>query len=168
MNHEDLLLLAEYDRWATDRLLAAAARLPRDAWTQPVSSSLPCLRDALVHLVNSAVLWLARWQGRPFATGLRVAAFPDVWAVQARWNEATATMLAFLRQIPETQLLAPLAYRTATGRERRQVLGLTILHMMMHAAYHRGQAITVVRLLGGTTVHTDLLYFLSRRGKEGG
>lgn len=168
VTREELLLLAEYDRWATDRLLGVAARLPPAAWTQPVDSRLPCLRDAFVHLVSSAVVWLARWQGRPLATGLRAAAFPSAAALHLRWREVAASLGEFLQGIPEASLRAPFAYRTATGRERSEVLELTFWHLVTHAAHHRGQIITVLRSLGGPTVHTDLLHFLGRRGRDEG
>lgn len=168
VTREELLLLAEYDRWATDRVLGAAARLPGEVWTRSVASRVPCVRDALVHLVNSAVVWLARWQGRPLATGLRAAAFPSADALQLRWREVSASVRQFLETISEARLQAPLAYRTATGRERSEVLELTVLHLMTHAAYHRGQVNSVIRLLGDTTVHTDFLHFLHVRGLEEG
>ena len=166
VTREELLLLAEYDRWATDRLLGVAARLPPAAWTQPVDSRLPCLRDACVRLVSAAAVWLARWEGRPLTTGLRAAAFASAAALRQRWLGVAAARRQFLEAVPADQLLAPLAYRTASGRERSQVLALTVLHQMSHAAYHRGQIVATVRLLGGATVHTDLLHFLRTHGLD--
>jgi uncharacterized damage-inducible protein DinB len=164
VTREELLLLANFDGWATDRLLGVAARLPAEAWTRPVDSRLPCLRDACVHLVSGAVVWLARWQGRPLTTGLRAVAFASAAALQQRWHGVASARREFLEAVPTDQLLSPLAYRTASGRERREVLALTVVHQVSHAAYHRGQIVTTLRLLGGAMVHTDLLHFLRTGG----
>lgn len=164
----DLLLMARYDAWATGRALEAAGRLGTAAWTRPLAGPFACLRDGAVHLVSAATVWLARWQGRPMATGLRAAAFADAAAVQARWREVAAAVGAFLASLPEPALEAPLAYRTATGRSRQAPLAMTIVHLFTHAAYHRGQLMATIRQLGGPTVHTDLLYFLHDRGRVAG
>ncbi len=166
VNREELLLLADYDGWATARLLGVVARLPAEAWSRPIDPPLPCLRDACVHLVSSAMVWLARWQGRPLTTGLRAAAFASAAALQPRWLEVVAARRAFLEAVPADHLLAPFAYRTASGRERRERLALTVLHFVNHAAYHRGQIVMAMRLVGKATVHTDLLHFLRIRGLE--
>lgn len=164
----DLLLMARYDAWATARALEAAGKLGTTTWIRPLAGPFPCLRDGAVHLVSAAVVWLARWQGRPMATGLRAAAFADAAAVQARWREVAAAVETFLVHLPEQVLEAPLAYRTATGRPRQAPLAMTILHLFTHAAYHRGQLMAAIRQLGGATVHTDLLYFLHDRGRAAG
>ncbi len=164
----DLLLMARYDAWATARALEAAGRLGPAAWTRPLAGPFACLRDAAVPLVSAAIVWLARWQGRPMATGLRAAAFADAAAVQARWREVAAAVEMFLVRLPKQALEAPLAYRTATGRPRQAALAMTIIHLFTHAAYHRGQLMAVIRQLGGATVHTDLLYFLHDRGRAAG
>lgn len=164
----DLLLMARYDAWATARALEAAGKLGATAWIRPLPGPFPCLRDGAVHLVSAAIVWLARWQGRPMATGLRAAAFADAAAVQARWREVAAAVEAFLAPLSEQAFEAPLAYRTATGRPRQAPLGVTILHLFTHAAYHRGQVMAAIRQLGGATVHTDLLYFHHVRGRDAG
>ena len=167
VTHEELLLLAEYDDWATDRLLGAVARLPGEAWTRRVDSGVPCLRDALVRLVNSTVVWLARWQGHPLVVGLHAAGFTHPQALQQRWRAVTASRRELLEAIPEARLHAPLAYRTATGRERSEVFARTVLHLIMHAAHQRGRVVALMRLLGASGVHTDLLHFLRCRGAHG-
>lgn len=165
MTRTDLLLLAEYDRWSTARVLGVAGTLGAAAWTQPLAGPFRCLRDRAVHLVSMATVWLARWQGRPMATGLRAQTFADAGAAQARWQQVAAGVEAFLAGLPEAAFEAPLDYRTTTGRRRQAPLALTILHLFTQAAYHRGQVMAAIRVLGGATVHTDLLHFLHERGR---
>lgn len=164
LTRSDLILLAEYDRWATGRLLSLAERLPAGSWTQPGAGNGPALRQQLVHLVSAALVWLARWHARPAPGGLRAAAFGEPAALRRRWEEVSLQVTTFLAGVEEAHLAECVEYRTSTGRWRRQRLEQTVMHLFLHAAYHRGQVALTLRQLGQRAVHTDLLHFSHLRG----
>lgn len=52
MNRDDIRLLFEYDRWANDRVLRAAAGLSGEQFTRELGGSFRSVRDALVHIIG--------------------------------------------------------------------------------------------------------------------
>src|ERR1700761_3725051 len=62
MNKDDIQLLYEYDRWANDRVLRAAAALSAEDFTRDLGGAFHSVRDTLVHIVGSEWGWLTCWK----------------------------------------------------------------------------------------------------------
>src|SRR5712664_3422972 len=99
MNKDDIQLMYEYDRWANDRVLRAAAALSEEQFTRDLGGSFRSLRDVLVHIIGGEWGWLTYWKepnpGAAFVAELwdrhevlfRPELFPDVAAVRSKLAE---------------------------------------------------------------------------------
>jgi hypothetical protein len=62
MNKDDIQLLYEYDRWANNRVLQAAAALSVEQLTRDLGGSFRSVRDTLLHIIAGEWGWLAYWK----------------------------------------------------------------------------------------------------------
>ena len=166
MNTAELMDLYEYNRWAHRRTLESAAELGVEEYEREIGGSFPSLRATLEHLLATEVVWLSRWEGHslgepPDYTGMvGVAALSRMW--DAFWNR----QFSFITSLSDDALTRPVAIRTRSGIETVQALGDTMLHVVNHSSYHRGQAASFVRMLGGTPRGTDYFIYCLTRGAE--
>ena len=71
---------------------------------------------------------------------------------------------AFITSLDDDELAKPIVIRTRGGIETVQQLCDTMLHVVNHSSYHRGQVTNLVRQVGGTPKATDYFYYLLNRG----
>jgi uncharacterized damage-inducible protein DinB len=87
MNYDDLNLLSDYNYWARDRVLDAAAALSAEQFTRDMGNSFGSVRDTIAHICYAESIWLSRWKGQQ-PTGFRSSdRFPDVAAARKEWAE---------------------------------------------------------------------------------
>ncbi len=164
MDREWIQSLYAYHRWANGRVLTAAAPLTPAQFTQDLGSSYPSVRDTLTHLLSADWIWLMRWRGTSPKEMLSPSAFPSVPALGERWAEVANEQSAFVSSLTAEELRRPLAYVNTTGERWQYPLWQTLLHVVNHGTYHRGQVTTMLRQLGAEPVATDLLVFYDEPG----
>jgi uncharacterized damage-inducible protein DinB len=162
----ELLELFAYNRWAHERTLAAAAELTAEQYAAPLAGSFPSLRATLEHLFGTEAVWMARWQGNPLGVAPDLADCGDAAALARRWAELWGEQSRFLAGLGEGEIARPVHARFRSGVETDLPLGETLRHVVNHATYHRGQAATLTRQLGGTPAPTDYITFWMLREAE--
>jgi len=158
MKGTDLLHVFEYDEWATTTLLDAVEQLKPDEIHKDLGTSFQSLHGTLVHLYGAQFLWLSRWKGSP--TGLtKPEEVPTIADLRNRWRELYNQMYDYIRSLTDLQLRANFTYPDLTGKEWSHPLFQQIEHLAFHSMYHRGQVVTLLRQLGQTPPHTDLIVY---------
>ena len=174
MTKDDIQLLYEYDRWATNRVLHAVSILSADEFTRDLGGTFRSVRDALVHIVGGEWGWLAYWNeaspSSAFLTDLWTRedalfnpnAFPDLAAVQLKWAEVEREQVEFVNHVTDESLR-----RMLPVRETQISLAHLMQHLANHSTYHRGQVSLMMRQLAATPLATDFAMFLmeGRRGR---
>lgn len=153
--------LFDYNYWARDQQLEACRKLTPEQFLRPLGSSYSSLRDTLAHLVGAEWIWLERWRGRS-PTGVEAAdyapeKFPTVAAIEARWREVERGMREYLAGLNQDALARPLTYVNLKGQRWTYPLWRTLLHVVNHQTYHRGQVTTLLRQLGAQPPQIDYL-----------
>ena len=168
MNHDDIQLLFEYDRWANNRVLQAASALSVEQFTRDLGGSFRSVRDTLVHIIGGGWGWLAYWKEpshtAAFLTDLwtrcdklfRPNAFPNAAAVRQKWAEVEKEQTEFVNRVTEESLTKMLPFR-----KREVSLKHLMLHLANHSTYHRGQIALMMRQLEAEPVATDFYVFLA-------
>jgi uncharacterized damage-inducible protein DinB len=158
MKGTDLLHVFDYDEWATMMLLDAVEQLDTVDIHKDLGTSFQSLHGTLVHLYGAQVVWLARWKGSP--TGLtRPDEISSLVDLRQRWRELYNEIRDYLRPLTNEQLQANFSYPDLTGKEWSHPLFQQIEHLAFHSMYHRGQVVTLLRQLGQTPPHTDLIVY---------
>jgi uncharacterized damage-inducible protein DinB len=160
MDRTDLADLFDYDRWATQRLLDAAAGIDSDAYARNLGFGFGGLRGTLVHLYASQRLWLSRWKGNSPKTSIGEDQVPTLDALREQWEAYRIELEDFMRFLSDDNMREKFSYLDTHGNFQEQPLYQQMLHVIHHATYHRGQAAAILRLLGVAPPNTDLRTFL--------
>jgi uncharacterized damage-inducible protein DinB len=159
MTKDDIRLLFEYDRWANNRVLQAAAALSAEQFRS--------VRDTLLHIIGGEWIWLSYWQasshGPAFLTDLKNRrdalfnpdAFPNAAAVQSKWAEVEQEQIEFVNRVTNESLETLLPFR-----ETQVSLAQLMQHLANHSTYHRGQIALMMRQLAAEPLATDFHVFL--------
>ena len=163
---EQIRLLYEYDSWANRRAVEACASLSEEQFARDLHSSFPSVRSTLAHIMAAEWIWLERWQGRspPSFPDDQSYRTPD--ALATRWREVESNLLRFVAVSTQEGLNRSFDYRNIKGQPFKNQLWETMLHVVNHSTYHRGQVATMIRQLGGKPDYTDLIYFYRERAGQ--
>ena len=107
--------LYDYNAWANARILDTAAMLTPAQILAPGGASFDSVRDTLVHTMGAQWLHLERWQGRSRREVPEAAAFPDLAAIRARWDEVERDTRAFVTALDDGRLAATVEYTNMQG-----------------------------------------------------
>ena len=165
MNADDLRVLIDYHYWARDRILDAADGLALEAWTRDMGSSFKSVRDTLVHAYSAEWAWCSRWNGQSPSAHVSPDVVPDVATLRARWNQLEADVRGVLDRKIVEGLDGVVEYTMFNGDARASIFWQMVQHVVNHASYHRGQATTMIRQLGGVPPQSmDLITYYRIRG----
>lgn len=151
---------ADYDQWATDRLLEPLSELSDAMLDTPVKSSFPSLRSTLMHIRDAEHVWYCRLTGQPH----RWPAEPD---------NGLDTLRKHMRILHEhvigsdAEALGKVhSYTDLRGNVHEQQAWQILMHCFNHSSYHRGQVVSIMRLLElGPVPATDMIVFHRLRAK---
>lgn len=146
MTTADLQRLVDYNYWAHDRILAAAAALTPEQFTRRVPSSFPSVRDTLAHIYFAEWIWYSRWNGTS-PTERPALEFPDVASLEAVCRPLERDIRAFVGALTDADLERPIEYRLLNGTPGVSTLAEMVPHVVNHGTYHRGQVTTMLRQL---------------------
>ncbi|RYY14423.1 MAG: DUF664 domain-containing protein [Cytophagaceae bacterium] len=156
------MLRAQYGlvQQARTVLLAYCATLaPADFVAPVVSFGHGSIRDLLVHVANAYQIWLGRVALGRLDTTHPPTEVPDVAAVRQLFERADALVADFTQAAGEDWLTE----REFRVRRQPEPLLLTpfqiFTHVCTHEFHHKGQVLTMSRLLGYEPVDTDVIRF---------
>ncbi|HJT68695.1 MAG TPA: DinB family protein [Terriglobales bacterium] len=163
MSPQEMLGLYEYNSWANRRSLEAASKLTVEQFTQPMGSSFTSVRDTLAHIYGAEWIWLERFQGRSPSALPNINQFPDIASLQQTWAEQEKNLLAFVRRVTQSDLDRVIEYKTLKFGLYANPLWQSMMHVVNHGTYHRGQVTTMIRQLGAQPILLDLMHFYRER-----
>jgi uncharacterized damage-inducible protein DinB len=163
MSPEEIQQLFDYNAWANRRALEASEKVSVEQFLQRIDSSFPSLRDTLAHIYGAEWIWLERFQGRSPSALPASAEFTDINSLREQWLEHQARLLNFVGGLSQADLDRELEYKTLKFGVYQNPLWQSLLHVINHGTYHRGQVTTMLRQLGAQPILTDLMHFYRER-----
>lgn len=155
----EIRTLYEYLFWAHDRTIAVVERLSDEEFVRDLGASHHSVRGTLVHMMSAEWLYLSRWHGVFPDAMLDPKAFPTLAAVDERWTGIRRELRSFLGRLREDDLASVFRYRNLRDDEVSLPFYVTLLHVLNHNTYHRGQLVALLRMLGQQPESTDLYRF---------
>ena len=160
---ELLTTLYDYGAWATERVLAKAARLQPPQLTERLSKGAEPILPTFAHLVGADIRWLARWRGEPLPA-LTVADFPTLDVVRQRYEPLHRARRAYIESLDDAALRAPIQWVRTTGATETLPRWQAMLHCANHGTQHRSEIAAMLSDLGQSPGDLDLaLYALERQ-----
>jgi uncharacterized damage-inducible protein DinB len=166
MTRRELADLVDYNYWARNRVLAAAAALGAGDYTREITSSFPSVRDTLVHTFSAEWVWLERWRGTSPTAPLAFDDYPDLATLTPAWHALEAGFRSHVAGRGDAGLTDVVDYRLMSGQPGRSVFWQMVQHVVNHGSYHRGQVVTMLRQLGAAPPKSmDLITFYRERSR---
>ena len=163
MDRNDIADLYDYDKWAAQRILAAASSLGPEPYAQDLGASFGGLHGALVHIYAAQRLWLDRWKGNSPKAMLAVEQLPTLDVLKERWESYRVEFEDFIRLMNDDNMKEKFSYVDFQGQFQEMPLHLQMLNVILHAAHHRGQASMLLRQLGVEPPDTGFMTFLKEK-----
>jgi uncharacterized damage-inducible protein DinB len=167
MTITELQDLFEYNQWAHENILHAASGLPPDRYDAANSTNALSPRVALQNMLAEEVAWLSRWEGHSLAEPPDYSECVNTSALLTRWRSLWHRQRKFIESLNEDDLGRFVSVRLPNGFEAVQPLGDTMMHMVNHGTYLRGQAATLIAQLGGNIPDSDYFTYCAIRGPDG-
>lgn len=165
MKLQDILLLYDYNYWATRRILTASAQVRPEQFTVPASHSFGSLRGTLVHTLDAEYSWRMLLQLNTIDTfrEMRDEDFPSFEGLEQRWVQEEELMREYLTSLQEEDVSGIVRYTTPEGEKRERVLWHCLLHVVNHGTHHRSEAAAILTDYGHSPGDLDFTVFLNER-----
>jgi uncharacterized damage-inducible protein DinB len=147
--------LFTYDDWANREILTTLQKLQ----TPPPRSA-----KFLSHIVSAEKLWLERLRSQKQTYPV----WPEFSLEQCSREIENLGKLwkAYLGSMSDDDLSAPLTYKNTRGESFSSRREDTLMHVILHSAYHRGQIATDMRAAGLTPAYTDFIHAVRQQFVE--
>ena len=164
MNQPDVLLIYEYNYWATHQILEAGALVSPDQFVVPTSHSFGSLRGTLVHTLDSERAWrmLLQHNTLDYFHAMQEEHFPDFQTLNQRWTSEELSMRDYIGSLSDNDLTGIVRYTTSEGEKRERVLWHCLLHIVNHGTQHRSEAAAILTDYGQSPGGLDFTAFLNQ------
>jgi uncharacterized damage-inducible protein DinB len=153
-----LKAMLETHFWANRTMLDALEKLTEEQYRRPFESSFKSIELTAIHIMKAEEFLLAGASGADVHR-TRPEEVPTLAALRARWAELEGRWRSFIEGLTEEGLRAPCTVRFASGEQFTLQVWQVIHQFMVHAPYHRGQVVTLLRQVGAPTFKTDALQY---------
>jgi uncharacterized damage-inducible protein DinB len=109
------------------------------------------------HLLGAYEVWLSRLSSRPARTAVWPEASLDELA--ALLEETSRGYETYLASLDPSKLGETIAYVNSAGRSFETPVGDVLLHVFLHAQYHRGKINLLLRSAGASPAPADYIAF---------
>ena len=160
--------LARYNVWATERLLAAVAELPEQAYRRDAGLFFKSIHGTLNHLlVGEHQIWFVRFsQGTSPRVALNTELEADRQHLAQRLREGAARWHPLIQSWPSEKFEGKLNYVTMRGQPASLPFSETLAHVFNHGTHHRGQITAALTAIGHVVPELDLVYMLQEESQR--
>ena len=157
-----LMQMARYHGWATERLLEAVASIPDEPYHKSCGLFFGSIHGTLNHLLlTDSEIWYPRFtQAQTTALSLDAELESNRALLASRLIAATARWRGYVDNLDEAALADDLRYIMTTGRARALPMSSALLHVFNHATHHRGQITAAISMLGFQYEPLDLPFLI--------
>lgn len=113
--------------------------------------------ELMSHIVNANILWLDRLEGRISDT--------EVWKVYDKNQfrdllaKSDLALMNFILSVDDMKFSEMIEYANSKGEVFRSGVGEILTHLNVHAAYHRGQIISLIKDIVSQLPYTDYIHY---------
>ncbi len=161
------MMFAAYNAWANSIVYEAASALGEEEFLRNTGVFFKSMMGTLNHLLVADRIWLKRFTGEGDAPpSLDTILFPEFAKLRVAREAEDRRIVKWIGSLSEKELAGRFTYMTVTDmRTVSQRLAPALAHLFNHQTHHRGQAHSVLTMLGRPSLQLDLIYF--QRTDEG-
>lgn len=162
-------MFAGYNRWANRRLYGAVRPLSDADYRSDRGAFFGSLRGTLNHILVADRIWMRRFTGAGDAPRALDAIPCDTFAeLEPARKAEDERIVAFVGGLDDARLDATFPYSplAAPGQTIVQPLREALAHLFNHQTHHRGQAHTLLTIIGGRSGAPSIDILLYQRSDE--
>ena len=143
------LMMARYNAWVNARLYRMAGNLSDEQYQRDVGAYFKSLHGTLNHLLVTDRVWMRRLTGAgDHPARLDAIVCDDLPSLTAARRDEDERIINYVQGLSESQLDEVLHFKTMNGTPQQQPLREILAHLFNHQTHHRGQAHTILTVLG--------------------
>jgi len=151
--------IASYNTWANQKLIDWLKNAPDNLLIKEINSSYPTIKHTFLHIWNAERFWfsfLKKDKLEPFVDDFKL----DVNTFFEGIINQSIILEIYINSLTEKQLGESYSINTP-WLKGTQPCYVYIQHLINHSTYHRGQLITIGRILGlNNPPNTDFAFYL--------
>ena len=163
MKASDMLLLYEFNAWATGRVMDAAAKATPEQLTTQNDFGWGSLHGALFHILGAEYGWRRFLAAESDADALTADDCPDLASLRERWTQETGKLHGWLATLSDADMDREVVSQRG-GQSYRWRLWQCLLHVVNHGTQHRSECAALLTGYGHSPGDLDLTLFLHERG----
>jgi uncharacterized damage-inducible protein DinB len=164
---QHFMMFAAYNQWANNRVYDAAAELDEEEFNRNVGAFFGSMMGTLNHLLTADRIWMKRFTGEGDApTTLDAIPYRALPGLRMAREAEDRRIIDWVGGLGDKALTGRFTYMTVSDmRTVSQRLAPALDHVFNHQTHHRGQAHTILTILGRPSLGLDLMLF--QRTEEG-
>jgi uncharacterized damage-inducible protein DinB len=156
-----VLTMLEYHAWATAKAIESGESLSHEELTRDMQTSHSSVFGTLAHIYGADWIWLKRLSEGVSPTFREVPAVSDLTELRTAWRNVQAQLISFAGGLDDADWSRMVEYRLMNGNAAVPTpIYETLLHVVNHGTYHRGQIVTMLRQMGAEPIPTDFIRYL--------
>lgn len=161
----------DYHSWANKKIFTHIENLPEKTAYQEVKSVFPSVSDVLLHMCRADYIWLNVLSGVAYqeiidSAGKLESAHGNMAAIKQLAADLESQYHDFFSR--QTDLEQTFTMQHPKLGTLESTYADTILHVVNHGTYHRGNVTAMLRQLGHSGVPTDYMYYLYEKRESKG
>jgi uncharacterized damage-inducible protein DinB len=162
-------MFAAYNRWANERIYAAAATLPDADYRADRGAFFKSVHGTLNHILVADRIWMRRFTGTgSHPARLDAILHEDFSELRAARRAEDERIIEWVTGLSDETIAAPFRYRTVTNPKTiEQPLGPALDHFFNHQTHHRGQLHGLLTAITGEAPSLDLILLQRETGLGG-
>jgi len=156
MDVADIRFLFAYDRWATEKVLAVAAGVPMEDWSESNRIDRRGLGGIMVHALGAHERWRAGWQRLALPAPRERQPLVTPEELHAAWRTEWQALDRYLAELSDDEVRG--AFDDVT-------MWHTLVHLVNHGTQHRSEAAVLLTIMGRSPGDLDLIDFAPTIGE---
>jgi uncharacterized damage-inducible protein DinB len=154
----------DYNHWATEKIMNAAACLTQEQLDEPGTAGHGSIRQTLLHMIDTHKGWLSWWDGSLSAQdammlSLDPADYPDLAAVRRAWDALAEQTRAFTGTLSDEDMERTFTTEIPDGSAVTFVLWKMMLHVANHGTQHRSEIAAMLTVFDCSPGDLDIVSY---------
>lgn len=160
MTPNELIQLAEYNKWANQTLYKSCANLPEADYKAERPSFFGSIHNTLNHILVGDRIWFGRFEGAPEKLSLSDILYQDFSSLQKAREIEDSRILKYAQSISQHTLDNDLSYTNVAGDNHCDPMSALLRHAFNHQTHHRGQVHCLLSQTDVPPPSLDIMYYL--------
>jgi len=167
LNSSGTLMLAHYKAWADKVMFDAVAALPPDEPQKERRTLFKTMIGTLNHIYVVDLIWQAHLEQREHGfTARNLVLHPELGKLWRAQQEMNDWIIAWAAAQADASLREEVRFTFVSGKKATMTRGEIFLHLVTHAAYHRGWIAEMFFEVPARPPQPDLSVFLTEAPQD--